>query len=132
MHHFGSPRIGTIAPFRNIRADEEVWFLDRQAWREAAGGILLEAPYLSSPYLISHEDFLPWDIKPHRGVTPTEVCLYKRDSYDVLVAPRGEGLVFVEIMLRPGASHAASEIVLDGGGRYAIDVKQWRILASQR
>jgi hypothetical protein len=81
---------------------------------------------------LAMEDFLPWDIKPHRGATPTEVCLYKRDSYDVLAAPGGEGVVFVEIMLRPGACHAAGEIVLDGGGRYAIDVKQWRILASQR
>jgi hypothetical protein len=81
---------------------------------------------------LAMEDFLPWDIKPHRGATPTEICLYKRDSYDVLVAPGAEGLVYVEIMLRPGACHEAGEIVLDGGGRYAIDVKNWRILAAQR
>lgn len=81
---------------------------------------------------LAMEDFLPWDIEPHKGATPTEVCLYKRESYDVLVAPGAEGLVYVTIMLRPEACHEAGEVVLDGGGRYAIDVKQWRILAAQR
>lgn len=87
---------------------------------------------LLSAIQLAMEDFLPWDIKPHSGATPTEQCLYRRDSYDVLVAPGGEDLVLVEIMLRPGACHAEGEVVLDGGGRYAIDVKNWRILAAQR
>ncbi len=81
---------------------------------------------------IAMEDFLPWDIKPHEGATPTEICLYKRDSYDVVVVPGAEDLVYVEIVPRDGACDMGGEIVLDLGAVYAIDVKNWRILAVER
>jgi hypothetical protein len=81
---------------------------------------------------IAMEDFLPWDIKPHKGATPTEICLYKRDSYDVVVVPGAENLVYVEIVPRDGACDMGGDIVLDLGAVYAIDVKNWRILAVER
>jgi hypothetical protein len=78
------------------------------------------------------EDFLPWDIKPHKDATPREICLYKRDSYEVIVVPGAENLVYVEIVPRDGACEMDGEIVLDLGSAYAIDVKNWRILAVER
>jgi hypothetical protein len=81
---------------------------------------------------LAMEDFLPWDIKPHKGATPSEICLYKRDSYDVLVSPGTEGLVYVAITLRQAACHEKGEILLDMGALYAIDVKNWRLLAVER
>jgi hypothetical protein len=78
---------------------------------------------------LAMEDFLPWDTKPHKGATPTEACLYKRDSYDANVVPGAENLVYVEIFPRPGACEMDGQIALDGGALYAIDIKNWRILA---
>jgi hypothetical protein len=92
--------------------------------------------YLSGTTLaavqLAMEDFLPWDIKPHKGATLREICLYKRDSYDVNVVPGVENLLYVEIFPRPGACDMGGEIVLDLGALYAIDVKHWRILAIER
>lgn len=82
---------------------------------------------------LAMEDFLPWDIKPHKGATPRELCLYKRESYDVNAIPGTGDLVYVEIFPRHGACELDNELIaLDGGGVYAIDVKNWRILAAQR
>ncbi len=81
---------------------------------------------------LAMEDFLPWDIQPHKGATPREVCLYQRDSYDVFVTPHSEGLVYVDIAPRPGACELGGPPVLDMGATYAIDVKAWRILAVRR
>jgi hypothetical protein len=81
---------------------------------------------------LAMEDFLPWDLKPRKDAAARELCLDKRDSYDAVVVPGAEGLVYVEIFLRPGACEMDGEVLLDAGGLYAIDVKNWRILAAQR
>jgi hypothetical protein len=81
---------------------------------------------------VAMEDFLPWDIEPHKGATPSEVCLYKRESYDMAAAPGSEGVVFVQIWPRPGACEMGGPPVLDFGAYYAIDTKTWRILAVRR
>jgi hypothetical protein len=78
------------------------------------------------------EDFLPWDIQPHKGATPRELCLYKRDSYDVFITPHAAGVVYVDIAARPGACELGGPPVLDMGATYAIDVTAWRILAVRR
>lgn len=78
---------------------------------------------------IAMEDFLPWDIKPHKGATPSEVCLYQRESYDMIAAPGAEGVVFVQIWARPGVCEMGLGPILDAGAYYAIDSKTWRILA---
>ncbi|MDY7225941.1 hypothetical protein [Hyalangium rubrum] len=80
---------------------------------------------------LAMEDFLPWDIKPHKGATPREECLYRRDSYDVFVTSHSESLVYVDFAARPGACEMGLGPVLDMGAVYAIDVKNWRILAVQ-
>jgi hypothetical protein len=91
---------------------------------------------LSGPMVVAiqlaMEDFLPWDVKPHAGATPREICLYKRDSYDVIAAPASAGLIYVNIYPRPGACEMGGPPVLDMSATYAIDVNTWRILAVQR
>jgi hypothetical protein len=91
--------------------------------RQVLSGTLFAAMQLAM------EDFLPWDLKPHKGATPRERCLYKRDSYDMSVVPAAEGLVYVDIYPRPGACDMDEGPVLDMGSIYVIDIKNWRILA---
>jgi hypothetical protein len=77
------------------------------------------------------DDFRPLDLKPHPGATEEEICLYQRGSYDVLAAPGAEGVMFVQITLRPNVCEKHDPI-MDMGATYAVDVKGQRILAIQR
>jgi hypothetical protein len=95
------------------------------------GNVSLSGTLLAAIEL-AMEDFLPWDIKPHKGATPSEVCLYKRESYDVIAAPGPQGIVFVEIYARPGVCEMGGGPGLDFAAIYAIDVRTWRILAVHR
>jgi hypothetical protein len=80
---------------------------------------------------LAMEDFLPWNIRPHRGATPEEVCLYQRESYDVTTAPGPDGVLFVRFTVKDGACNMGG-VILDMGATYAVDVNGWRILATQR
>jgi hypothetical protein len=78
------------------------------------------------------DDFLPLDVKPHRGATPEEVCLYQRESYEVIASPGPKGgEMFVRVTLRPEACEQNGP-VLDMEATYAVDVAGRRILAVQR
>lgn len=95
-----------------------------------------ESVSLSGPMVVAiqlaMEDFLPWDTEPHKGATPREVCLYKRESYNVIASPEVEGVIFVEIYPRPGACEMGGPAVKGFDVIYAIDVKNWRILTVER
>lgn len=80
---------------------------------------------------LAMEDFLPWYVRPHRGATPDEICLYQRESYDVTTAPGADGVLFVRFTVKEGVCSMDGP-VLDMGATYAIDIKGWRILAIQR
>jgi len=80
---------------------------------------------------LAMDDFRPLGVKPHRGATPDEVCLYQRDSFDVTVAPGPAGVVFVRFSVKDGACDQDGPVA-DMGSTYAVDVNQWRILAIQR
>jgi hypothetical protein len=77
------------------------------------------------------DDFLPLDTKPHEGATAEEVCLYQRESYEVIAAPGPEGTLFVRVTLRPQVWEKGGPL-LDAEATYAIDVPGRRILAVQR
>ena len=81
---------------------------------------------------LAMDDFRPWNIGPHPGATAREACLYQRESFDVTVAPGGEGLVFVRFSVRDGACDAGGPPIMDQGATYAVDIKSKRILAVQR
>jgi hypothetical protein len=80
---------------------------------------------------LAMEDFLPWNVRPHRGATPDEVCLYQRESYDVTTSPGPDGVLFVRFTVKDGACTMGG-VILDMGATYAIDVTGERILAIQR
>jgi hypothetical protein len=77
------------------------------------------------------DDFLPLDVKPHKGATPVELCLYQRESYEVIASPGPEGVTFVRITLRPDACEQ-QQTILDMEATYAVDVPGRRILVRQR
>ena len=80
---------------------------------------------------IAMDDFRPLDVKPHKGATPDEVCLYRRDSFDVWTAPGPEGVMFVRFVPKPQTCDSEGPVT-DVSATYAIDMRQWRILAVQR
>lgn len=80
---------------------------------------------------LAMDDFRPLDVKPHKGATPDEVCLYRRDSFDVWTAPGPEGVMFVRFVPRQHTCDSDGPVT-DASATYAIDVRQWRILAIQR
>lgn len=96
----------------------------------AEGRMLTPATVVVATQL-AMDDFLPLDLKPHKGATPDEVCLYRRDSYDVWTSPASEGVLLVNIVPRHNTCDSDGP-VMDMSATYAIDVKQWRILAVQR
>jgi hypothetical protein len=77
------------------------------------------------------DDFLPLDVKPHNGATAVELCLYQRESYEVIASPGPQGVTFVRVTLRPDVCEKQN-IILDMEATYAIDVPGRRILARQR
>lgn len=79
---------------------------------------------------LAMDDFRPPGAKPHPGATPEEECLYRRESYNVFASPGPEGVMFVRFVLSPEACNLGDPI-LDMGATYAVDVRQWRILAVQ-
>ena len=93
---------------------------------ELKGSVTVSGNLLAAVEL-AMEDFLPWDLQLPTGATPREVCLSKRESYDMIAAPGEGGLVFVQIWARPEACEGPT--ALDLGAYYAIDVAQRRIVA---
>jgi hypothetical protein len=75
------------------------------------------------------DDFVPWDDKPPSGADTFDACLLEQASYDVEAAPGSEGVVFVSISMSPGACGPNKGAF--GGAVYAVDVRNWRILAIQ-
>ncbi|WP_224373157.1 hypothetical protein [Hyalangium versicolor] len=96
---------------------------------ELKGSVTVSGNLLAAVEL-AMEDFLPWDLRVPTGATPREVCLAKRETYDVIAAPGDGGLVFVQIWVRPGACEGP--MAVDLGAYYAIDVVQRRIVAARR
>ena len=77
---------------------------------------------------LAMEDFYPWDKKPPSAERPGKECLYRRESYDVIVAPASEDVILVDIFLDPDAC-GDTAVPSDMGALYAIDRRNWRILA---
>jgi len=113
---------------------------------------------VSGPWLrainLAMDDFLP---PGKEAKTPADACLFKRESYDVVVvepekapppaeemdgggdiqepdggqpaAPdRSEHLLYVILLLRADACEQGDSPLMDAGATYAIDTEQWRIV----
>ncbi|RKH61033.1 hypothetical protein D7X96_32520 [Corallococcus interemptor] len=80
---------------------------------------------------LAMDDFRPLDLKPHKNATADELCLYRRDSFDVWTAPGPEGVLFVRFVPRQDACNSEGPVT-DASATYAIDTRQWRIIGIQR
>lgn len=85
------------------------------------GAVELKGPAVAA-LEVAMRDFLPPGRKVRwtDGYGPLEECLSRRDTYDVLVLPYGEGLFYVAfspVVERCGLKTA----LLDGGAEYVVD-----------
>ncbi|RYZ36825.1 MAG: hypothetical protein EOO71_30360 [Myxococcaceae bacterium] len=96
-----------------------------------AEGRMLTPATVAVATQLAMDDFQPLDRQPHKGATPDEICLYRRDSFDVWTSPASEGVLLVRFVPRDNACDSDGP-VMDVSATYAIDVKQWRILAVKR
>ncbi|MBJ6760813.1 hypothetical protein JGU66_08555 [Myxococcaceae bacterium JPH2] len=76
------------------------------------------------------DDILPRDVAPPRNATADDVCLYRRDSYDVDAAPLNADVMLVRFRVRAGACNAEGRTVTEVA-TYAVDVRRGRILVVQ-
>ncbi|MFP2925097.1 hypothetical protein ACLESO_07745 [Pyxidicoccus sp. 3LG] len=85
------------------------------------GAIDLKGPAVAA-LDVAMKDFLPPGRKVRwtDGYQPLEECLSRRDTYDALVLPYGDGLFYVSfspVLERCGVKTA----ILDGGAEYVVD-----------
>jgi hypothetical protein len=66
-----------------------------------------------------------------RDASPVEQCLRRREVWDVEAVPHLEGVVVVGISPRYEKCDPHN-VSLDGGGLYAIDTTQWRVLSVRK
>jgi hypothetical protein len=116
-------------PVEFVPAREAAWF-KFPSDLPAEGQVKISAT-LATAIQLAVADYFPWDVKLPSGMSPLDACLQEPASYDVEAAQGPEGVVFVSIWLSPGAC-GPYQAALDVGGIYAVDVRNWRILAVQR
>lgn len=94
------------------------------------GAIDINGPLLSAVE-VAMNDFLPpgAQVRVSDGYEPLERCLSRRDTYDVVALPYGEGLFYVSFTPRLERCGLANA-VLDGGAEYVIDGRG-RVLQSR-
>lgn len=96
------------------------------------GQHLLPGP-IAAAVALAMEDFLPLGAKPPRNATPTEVCAFQRESYDVTAVPGNEDGVFVRFIPRVDACRELQGPPLsDTPIIYAVDTRGWLILSVQK
>ncbi|ATB44459.1 hypothetical protein [Corallococcus macrosporus] len=118
-------------PFRPEHAPkEEAAKLPYPLWLPSEGRVQVPAN-LAAAIGLAMDDMLPRDVKPPRDATPDDVCLHRRDSYDVEAAPLNEEVVLVRFLVKEGACRSEGATATEAA-TYAIDVRGWRILAVQR
>jgi hypothetical protein len=115
-------------PIPFVPAKEAVWF-KFPSDLPVEGQVKIPATIAGAIQLVV-DDFVPWDAKPPSGADTSDACLLEQASYDVVAAPEADGVVFVSIWLSSGAC-GDNHWAMDQGGVYAVDVRNWRILAIQ-
>jgi hypothetical protein len=118
-------------PFRPEHASkEEAAKLPYPLWLPESGRVQVPAT-VAAAISLAFDDMLPRDVAPPRNATPDEVCLFRRDSYDVETAPLNDAVLLVSFRVREGACNTEGRTAAEAG-TYAIDVHTWRILAVQK
>jgi len=78
---------------------------------------------------LAMDDYLPRDANLPRDTTPRELCLHQRQAYDIQAAPLNEEVMLVRITTSPGACQMGRLAAPSMGATYAVDTRNWRILA---
>ncbi|MBL0698149.1 hypothetical protein [Comamonas sp. JC664] len=118
-------------PFRPEHAPkEEAAKLPYPLWLPTEGKVRLSAD-MTTAIGLAMDDLLPRNIQPPRNATPDDVCLHRRDSYDVEAAPLNDDVMLVRFLVKEGACRSEGATAIEAA-TYAVDVKSWRILAVQR
>ncbi|SET99900.1 hypothetical protein [Stigmatella erecta] len=78
---------------------------------------------------LAMDDFLPQDREPSRGENAQAICLQQRQSYDVAATPGPGKVMWITLMLSPGACTHGPGPLIDIGATYAVDTGTWSILA---
>lgn len=82
---------------------------------------------------LAMEDFIPLWMTPPRNASPREICLSKRQSYDVTTAPFSDDVVLVSFSVKPEAcTELEGPLIADIPIIYAIDTRRWLILSIQK
>jgi len=84
---------------------------------------------LTTAIQLAMDDFLPRDANIPRDATPREICLHQRQAYDIQAAPLTEEVMLVRITTSPGACEMGRLSAPGMGATYAVDTRNWRILA---
>jgi hypothetical protein len=117
-------------PVPHVPPEEAAWFKLPEALPDAGRqnipGVTATAIQLAL------DDFLPRDVYLPRDASPEASCLAQRQSYDVEASPGPEGVVWVNISPSPGACRQGGPLLDTGSATYAVDVRQWRVLAVQQ
>lgn len=118
-------------PFRPEHAPkEETASLPYPLWLPESGRVKVPAD-VAAAVSLALDDMLPRDVRPPRNASPDEICLYRRDSYDVEAAPLNESVLLVSFRVKEGICRAEGKTVTEAA-TYAIDIRTWRILAVQK
>lgn len=78
---------------------------------------------------LAMDDFLPREAHVPRNATPREICLHQRQAYDIEAAPLAYNVMLVRITTSPGACQLGRMSAPGMGATYAVDTRNWRILA---
>lgn len=81
---------------------------------------------------LAMDDFRPRGASLPSDADPQAQCLAQRQSYDVEAAPGPEDVIWVSIYPSPGACRQGGPFLDTGTALYAVDSRQWRILAVQQ
>jgi hypothetical protein len=78
---------------------------------------------------LAMDDFLPREAQVPRDASPQEHCLHQRQAHDIEAAPLAEDVMLVRITTSPGACQLGRASAPSMGATYAVDTRNWRILA---
>jgi hypothetical protein len=122
-------RCAPAHPSSYVRPEEAAWFKFPEEFPTSADAQRVPGATAAAIQL-AMDDFLPRG-RPSSGETAQAICLQQRQSYDVVASPGPGGVMWIRIMLSPGACTHGPGPLIDIGATYAVETGTWNILAVQ-
>jgi hypothetical protein len=124
------PMCAPAHPSSYVRPEEAAWFKFPAEFPSSADAQRIPGATAAAIQL-AMDDFLPQGRRPSSGETAQAICLQQRQSYDVVASPGTGGVMWISIMLSPGACTHGPGPLIDIGATYAVETGTWNILAVQ-